>query len=249
MKNDADQKFLSTLRSSLIGEKIVEDAENHRLQRRRAALEKLAAFRETEAEWSDKLRVGQAEIDDRRLAYEAADAALREAGAALYMAEQKVDTLRVDWQRDEGAAYRAVGRETNPRIRELLWEPIRVAIEKTRAAPLETQTKADMQKIGYPPKEFHSSRPSMFARVAFLEHASKCAGQFLLLVDDSDDTLTRIRDAILSAAPSAERLVSIPLDRDGGRLTVDQETAGAVAAANELADRRFGLVLQETKNG
>jgi len=76
-----------------------------------------------------------------------------------------------------------VGR-TNPRIRELLWEPIRVAIEKTRAAPLEIKTKRICKK-SVTSEGVSFLKASMFARVAFLEHASKMRGQFLLLVDDT----------------------------------------------------------------
>ena len=68
-------------------------------------------------------------------------------------------------------------------------------------------------------------------------------------VDDDDDTLTAIREAILSAAPNVERLVAIPRSFDDRRMTEQGEIAAAIATADELAERRFGLALQETKNG
>ncbi len=183
MKNDADHKFLATLRSSPLGAKIVDDAEKGRLARRREALKKEAAIRATEAKFMDKLRAGEAEIADRRNIFEAADMALREAGAELYMARQRVDTLRDDREREEGAARSNVLRDSNPRRHELLWEPLRLAAEQSRNAPLLCEAKSPginpVSKMPLPKENWHSL-PSILARIEFLTRAASLANGFIL---------------------------------------------------------------------
>jgi hypothetical protein len=251
MQND-DQKFIATFRSSPIGEKFVADLESARVERKRTALKSWAALAKTEADFWAKFRAGEAEIADRRKAFEAAETALREAGSALYVATRSLDDFRIAREREEGAARAAVLHEANPRRQEVLFEPIRRAIEESRAARVSAETKNSDRHYSHSgapvPEQFLSSRPSILARIEFLQRSLNLANETMFAVaDDSDDTLVAIREAILSAAPSVERMVNIPLTRDGARLATDQEITSAIAKAEDLAAKHFGVVLREAK--
>ena len=107
MKN-ADEKFLADLRVSPLGEKFAADMEIARLARRRNALRGWNAFAKTNARFIENLAAAQSEVAARRKAYEAAEAALIEAGSELYLATRAVDNLQLEEQRAEGAARGAV---------------------------------------------------------------------------------------------------------------------------------------------
>ena len=67
------------------------------------------------------------------------------------------------------------------------------------------------------------------------------------IADDSDATLTAIRESILAYAPSVERMVNIPLTKDGARQATDKEIVSAIAEAEDLAKKHFGVALREAK--
>ena len=131
------------------------------------------------------------------------------------MARQRVDTLRDDREREEGAARSNVLRDSNPRRHELLWEPLRLAAEQSRNAPLLCEAKSPginpVSKMPLPKENWHSL-PSILARDR-VSHARRITREWvypILSVDDGDDTLVLIREAILAAAPSADSVVNIP---------------------------------------
>ncbi len=250
MKN-ADEKFLADLRVSPLGEKFAADMEIARLARRRNALRGWNAFAKTNARFIENLAAAQSEVAARRKAYEAAEAALIEAGSELYLATRAVDNLQLEEQRAEGAARGAVLRESNPRRQELLFNPLRQAIEEARRAPLlsDTTYSAGYFQSGLPVPEAHfATRPSILARISFIERALHLLEEHMFHIDDDDDTLTQIREAILAAAPRVDRLVAVPLTPGGGGPAADKETAAAVVAADQLAEQNFGVKLKEALN-
>jgi hypothetical protein len=251
MKPD-DQKFIAEMRSSPIGAKIVCDIEADRVARKCAALKKWIAIAKSEADFFSELKAKQAEIADCREVFEATELALRSAGAALFMANRSADTLRVERERQEAQARAAVLAQANPRRQEVLFQPLCHAIEASRAAPVSVETKNSNRiysHSGAPvPEQFLSSRPSILARMAFLERALALANEVIFTIaDDSDATLTAIRESILAYAPSVERMVNIPLTKDGARQATDKEIVSAIAEAEDLAKKHFGVALREAK--
>ncbi len=244
-----NENFISALRSSPLGEKIVSDAEAARLARRREALKKKTALGETEAEFLDKLRAAEAKTFDKRKAYEAAALALREIGAKIYMAQQLVETLSADRQREEAEARSAVMRESNPRRHELLWSPLYGAIKASRTAVISSKSEYFDNKYSFSglpvPKETFTSAPSVMARIAFIQRAINLAEELIFRIDDTDDALILIRESILAAAPASDRLVNVPLVWGALEKVKDREIALAVAAADKLAEQCFGLATKE----
>ena len=139
MKNE-NEKFIADLRVSPHGEKFAANMEIARLARRRNALRGWKAFAKTNARFIEKLAAAQAKVAARHKAYQAAEAALIKAGSELYLATRAVDNLQLEEQRAEGTARGAVLRESNPRRQELLFNPLRQAIEEARRAPLLSDT-------------------------------------------------------------------------------------------------------------
>ncbi len=240
--SNQNEQFLSQLRISPIGAQIVADAENSRLARRRKALESLAAVKETEKKFLAEKAAVDAEFADAKRVYDDAEAALQQAASALYVVTRKSEKLCRDYELAENEARCAVLRERNPKIQELLFEPLRRAVEKARAISPESETKFKKGAITWscaPVIEGHlASHPTIMATITFFEQAVNRAGEYLLNVDDTDAELARIREAILEAAP-AVRLVPIELHRDGSRLAHDREISAAIASAAALAKSGF----------
>jgi hypothetical protein len=252
MKNDSNETFIASFRASAIGVRFSEDVEADRVQRKLAALKKWGILAKSEAEFWAKFRAKQAEIADCRTKYEVAETALREAGSKLYVAQQIADTFCVEREREEAMARAAVLHEANPHVQPLLFEPIRHEIEACRNAPVSVETKNSDRIYGHSgapvPEQFFSSRPLILARIEFLQRASNLANEAIFAVgDDGDDMLVQIRESILAAAPSVERMVQIPLSPDGARQAKDKEITRAIAQAEELAKKNFGLALREAK--
>jgi hypothetical protein len=252
MKNDSNETFIASFRASAIGVRFSEDVEADRVERKLAALKKWGILAKNEAEFWAKFRAKQAEIADCRTKYEVAETALREAGSKLYVAQQIADTFCVEREREEAMARAAVLAETNPHVQPLLFEPIRDAIKKSRAARPSSETKYGnmiFSKSGAPVPDRHfASQPAILARVEFLQRCLNHANEALFAIsDDGDNTLIEIREAILAAAPSVEKMVSIPLTRDGARQATDKEILAAVTKAEELAAKHFGVAMRDAK--
>ncbi len=60
------------------------------------------------------------------------------------------------------------------------------------------------------------------------------AQEYFLERDDDDATLFRIRELVISSAPSAEKFVEIGLDRDGGRRATEAAIDDATRSAEKL---------------
>ena len=221
MKNDADHKFLATLRSSPLGAKIVDDAEKGRLARRREALKKEAAIRATEAKFMDKLRAGEAEIADRRNIFEAAEMALREPQRALHGAATRRYTPRRSGTRGRrGPLQRASRQQPAPPRTSVGAAPPRGRTIPQRAVVMRSEEPRNKSGVQ------NATAKGKLAFFAFnigpdrVSHARRITREWvypILSVDDGDDTLVLIREAILTAAPSADSVVNIPPGPDGVR--------------------------------
>ena len=132
--------FITQFRQSPHGEQFIAKAESARLARRRDALRGWEAFTKTNARFMEKLAAAEAKIAARHEAYQAAEAAFIKAGAEVYRVTRDLDNLRSEEQRAECTARGAVHRESNPRRQELLFEPLRRAIEAAERARPMTKT-------------------------------------------------------------------------------------------------------------
>jgi hypothetical protein len=240
-----NEKFLTQLRSSPIGEKLVADTEFERLSRRREAQKKWNTLAKSESKFQKELEAGRAELAERRETYESAEQALREAGAALFMAQRSVEALCKARDDEEAAARGAVAIESNPRRFELLFNPIRRAIDAARAERIVSESERSNKIFaGGSITKRLSSRPSILSRIAFLERALNHANDLISSIDDDDETLAKIREAIFTTAPAVDRLVEIPLTHGGDRITDEREISSAIAKADELAKAGFNLSMK-----
>ncbi len=234
------KRLLADLAASPLVAKLSQDAEAERLAKRRDAIEALAAVKARAPLVEKQATAVESEIAAARVNYQDAENALGVAAGRLWGAQRRLEELWDDHQRSEGAAMIAVRQASNPRRQEIFLQPLRTAIDEARAMRPMAESDRDGQ-FARRVTAHSANLPSILARAAFLERTLNAALEYFMEHDDTDGELFRIRELILAHAPSAERLVSIPLDRDGARRAQEQEIARAVEAAEKLAKNGFGV--------
>ena len=241
MKQD-HTKLLDALAASPFAARLTQDAESERLARRREALKELRAVKAREAAVAREFEKAARATDDAQKEYQKAEQALNAAGAKIYRADQHAQGIWADHQRAEDAARGAVTRERNPRTFELLFDPLRKAIEETRALRPRGEAKHDDRATWEGTHKLlsrSSTRPAQAARIAYVEACIRLLDAHLLSTDDTDAELTRLAKAILAAAPSHDRLLPVDLDAAGPQRANERAIAEAVSQAQDFAAGGF----------
>lgn len=227
-------KLLETFIASPQAKQFAADAESDRLSRRRKHIEALRAVRARAPLVEKAAAALEAEIAAARQGYADAEAALGAAAGKLWGAQRRLDETWNEHQRSEGSALAAVLEVSNAKRQEILLQPLREETEKTHATKPMVETDFDANRPGRVAKSHRATAPSIRARAAFIERAGNLAQEYFLERDDDDATLFRIRELVISSAPSAEKFVEIGLDRDGGRRATEAAIDDATRSAEKL---------------